>query len=106
MDETALWKDIAKYLWGILIPIAVWIFNRMDKRIEVVEAHMYNKDDAKERSMMIDEILESRRQDVIVLHNKIDTRAEKLDDKIETLTKDMNHGFNEIKNILLHNNKK
>ena len=104
MDD-ALWKDIAKYLWGILIPIGVWVFNKQDKRIEAVEGHMYKKEDAKERTVMVDEILESRRQDVIALHAKIDARAEKLDDKIDNLQHNMHSGFNEIKNILLNSKK-
>jgi len=56
---------------------------------------------AKERKEIVDEILEARRQDVILLNAKIESRAEKLDDKMDSLRNDMHHGFDEIKNLLL-----
>ena len=83
MDETAFFKEIAKYLWGVLVPAGWWIFNKQDKRIDNVEATMYTKNAAKDRREEVDKILEDRRQDVIALHSKIDFRSEKLDDKLD-----------------------
>ena len=101
MDETTIWKELAKYLWGLMLPLAVWIFNKQDKRLESLETQMYPKSQALERQATVNETLEARRKDVIELHAKIDSRAGKLDDKIDLLARDMHAGLSEIKTILL-----
>lgn len=101
MDETNLLREAVKYLWGLLVPAGLYIWNNQDKRIKNVEDKMYTKEDAKERREAVDETLEARRQDVIALHEKIDHRASKLDDKMDKLVHDMHTGFSEIKNLLI-----
>ena len=101
MDDPGLWKEAAKYLWGVLVPAGWWMWNKQDKRLDRVEEKMFTQDEAKERRKNIEDVLEARRQDVIALHSKIDARAEKLDDKIEALQQSMHAGFSDLKDILL-----
>jgi len=101
MDDPGMWKEAAKWLWGVLVPVGAYIWNKQDKRIDAMEQKMYSKEDARERRESVDETLEARRQDVIALHNKIDARAEKLDDKIDHVLVQMNAGFSDIKDLLL-----
>lgn len=37
------WHEIAKWLWGLLVPAGWWIFNRQDKRMDALEAQMSDK---------------------------------------------------------------
>lgn len=101
MDDPGLWKELAKYLWGVLVPVGAYIWNKQDKRLDKVEEKMFTQEEARERRKNIEDVLEARRQDVIALHAKIDARAEKLDDKIETLQQSMHAGFSDLKDILL-----
>lgn len=101
VEDPGLWKQIATYLWGLLIPAGVYIWNRQEKRIDHLEGVMHTKEEANERKEYVDHLLEDRRHDVIALHLKIDTRAEKLDEKISNLARDMHTGFSDIKDILL-----
>lgn len=101
MDDPGFWKEAAKYLWGVLVPVGAYLWNKQDKRIDNMEARLYSKEDARERRETVDEVLEARRQDVIALHTKIDARAEKLDDKIDHVLRDMNAGFSDLKDLLL-----
>ena len=80
MDD---WREIAKYLWGILVPAAGWIFHKQDKRITDLEASIYTKNAAAERRAEIDKKLEDRRQDVIALHAKIDDRTDHISGKLD-----------------------
>jgi hypothetical protein len=101
MDDSTLWREATKYLWGLLVPAAAWIFNKQDKRISMLEENHYSKGSAKERREEVDKHLEARRQDVIALHTKIDDRAERLDDKIDKMNSSMHDGFSEIKTLLI-----
>jgi hypothetical protein len=108
MDETLLWKEAAKWLWGGIVAVGVflgsigkWFLGRQEARIKALEDTAYTKSAAKERREEVDKHLEYRRQDVISLHAKIDSRSEKLDDKIDAMAKEMNQGFSDIKNLFI-----
>ena len=101
MEDPGIWKEVAKYLWGVLVPVGAYLWNKQDKRLDRIEEKMFTQEEAKERRKNIEDVLEARRQDVIALHSKIDARAEKLDDKIEALQQSMHAGFSDLKDILL-----
>jgi hypothetical protein len=108
MDETLLWKEAAKWLWGGIVGVGVflgsigkWFLGRQEARIKALEDTAYTKSAAKERREEVDKSLEDRRQDVIALHAKIDSRSEKLDEKIDSMQRDMHQGFNDIKNLFI-----
>ena len=101
MDETNLLREAVKYLWGLLVPAGLYIWKQQDSRIKNVEDRMYTKEDARERLESVDETLEARRQDVIALHDKLDHRASRLDDKMDVLVRDMHKGFSDRKDMLL-----
>ena len=105
MDD---WKAIANYLWIVLVGVIKILWDKQEDRfkkgeskVSAIEAVMYTKHDAQDRRETVDEALEARRQDVIQLHAKIDTRAERIDDKVDQLARDMHQGLSEIKTILL-----
>lgn len=101
MDEITFWKGAAQYLWAAVAGVGAWFLNKQDGRIKSLEDSMYSKTAAKERREEVDKHLEDRRQDVISLHSKIDSRSEKLDDKIDAMSKEMNQGFSDIKDLFL-----
>lgn len=70
MDQ---WQDIAKWLWGVLVPVGAWAWNKQDKRLDKIEENMVSRAALAERKADVDHTLEARRQDVIALHEKIDT---------------------------------
>jgi len=94
-------KDVAKHLWTILVPVGWWVWDKQDSRLKNLEDKMFTRDEAKDRQESINDSLEARRQDVIALHSKIDTKSDNLNSKIDTLSRDMNAGISEIKTILL-----
>lgn len=105
MDE---WKELAKWLWVGLLGLIKILWDKQEERfkkgeskVSAIEAVMYTKHDAQDRRETVDDALEARRQDVIQLHAKIDTRAERIDDKVDALARDMHQGLSEIKTILL-----
>ncbi len=100
MDETTVLREATKYLWTVVAGVGAWLFNKQESRIKALEDSNYSKTAAKERRDEVDKALEDRRQDVIALHFKIDARAEKLDDKIDELTKDINRNFSDLKDML------
>jgi hypothetical protein len=73
MDE---WKEAAKFLWGILIPVGAWAWNKQDKRLESIEGRMVTKEAVAERKHEVDNALEARRQGEIALHAKIEAHAD------------------------------
>jgi len=101
MDETTFLGWVLKHLWAVFLPVAGWVWKKQDSRIDRIEGSMYTKEDAAERRDSVDKTLEARRQDVLKLHDKIDLRAEKLDDKVDKLAHDMNEGIGEIKTLLI-----
>tara|TARA_R110000868_G_scaffold218849_1_gene469665 strand:+ start:5881 stop:6222 length:342 start_codon:yes stop_codon:yes gene_type:complete len=108
MDDISSWKELAKYLWGLLVPAGWWMWNKQDKRIDKVEATMYTQENAKERRESVDKSLEDRRQDVKDIYETINERGrvnearhEKTNDMIRDLTRDMSQGFSDLKDILL-----
>ena len=58
------WHEIAKWLWGLLVPAGWWIFNRQDKRMDLLEASMEKKADKAE--------LDRQRDNVGTLFDKLD----------------------------------
>lgn len=105
MDE---WKELAKYLWVLLLGVIKILWDKQEDRFKSAESKMkaletvaYTKDDARERQAAVNELLEARRQDVIALHAKIDGETRSLRGDISTLSRDMNHGFSEIKTLLI-----
>ena len=101
MDETALWREATKYLWTVVAGVGAWLYNKQESRLKSLEDNIYTKSAARERREEVDKTLEDRRQDVIALHTKIDSRAEKLDDKIDQMKDDMNRNFSDLKDLLL-----
>lgn len=61
------WQDIAKWLWGLLVPAGWWIFNKQDKRIDAVEASLKEKTDVSES--------EKHREYIAKLFEKIDEHS-------------------------------
>lgn len=70
------WKELANYLWGVLVPIGAWAWNKQDKRLDRVEERMVSKDALQERKHEVDAQLEARRQGEIALHAKIEAHSE------------------------------
>lgn len=71
------WHEIAKYLWGLLLPAGWWIFNKQDKRMDALEGAMKTKADQTEMDRQrghverIFEKLEEVRQDVNDKHAEL-----------------------------------
>lgn len=101
MDETALWREATKYLWTVVAAVGAWLFNKQEARIKSLEDNMYTKNAARDRREEVDKTLEDRRQDVISLHSKIDDKTEKLTDKVDMLTRDINQNFSDLKDMLI-----
>jgi len=101
MDETSTLRWLVEHLWVLLGPIVGWVWNKQDARINHLEDSMYTQEDARERRDSVDKALEDRRQDVIQLHTKIDSRAERLNDKMDKLAHDMNEGSGSIRDLLI-----
>lgn len=102
------WKDVANYLWLAILPLLKWIWARQEKDIAAVAADLKARIESdlstfstREQHNEHGKLLEARRLDVISLHDKIDDRAGKLDDKVEALTRDMNKGFMETQRLIL-----
>lgn len=70
------WHEIAKWLWGLLVPAGWWIFNRQDKRMDLLEASMEKKADKAE--------LDRQRDNVGTLFDKLDEHARR-DEKMHTV---------------------
>lgn len=96
-----IWQEVAKYLWGLLVPIGIWAWNKQDGRLNKLEENTVTRAEAQERREVVDVQLEARRQDVIALHAKVEDKVERLNDKLDGVSRDMHTGFDSIKDILL-----
>lgn len=71
------WHEIAKYLWGLLVPAGWWIFNKQDKRMDALEAAMQTKANQTEMDRQRDHVekifekIEEVRQDVNDKHAEL-----------------------------------
>lgn len=75
--DPGLWEQVAKYLWGILVPAGWWIFNKQDKRMDSLEEAMKTKADNAEMDRQRDHI-------------------EKIFDKIEEVKKEVSDKHAEL----------
>lgn len=73
MDQ---WQDIARWLWGVLVPVGAWAWNKQDKRLDKIEERMVSREALQERKHEVDAQLEARRQGEIALHTKIESHSE------------------------------
>ena len=80
-DDPSIWKQLAGWLWGILVPVGAWAWNAMNKRLERIETELDAKADAKEFDRQKDNIA-------------------KLFDQQADMRQDMHKGFSDLKDIV------
>ncbi len=73
------WHEIAKYLWGLLVPAGWWIFNKQDKRLDAMELALKDKADVAE--------LDRQRGHVEKIFEKIEEVKQDVNDKHAELLK-------------------
>lgn len=112
-EDPGFWKDLAKHLWALLVPLGWWIWNKQDKRIEKVENDM----DAQASQKSVDELgegLHSLRNRVVTredfkAHEERDERdrverreaENKLFEKVDDLKDDMTGRFDSLKDLII-----
>lgn len=87
MDD---WRQVAQYLWGLLVPAGIWAWKKQDARLDKLEENSVKKDEFKERLTAVDKVLEDRRDDVRDLYKEMGE-----------LRKDVSRGFSDLKDLLL-----
>lgn len=73
------WHEIAKYLWGLLVPAGWWMWNTQDKRMAALEATMKEKADKAE--------LDRQRDNISNIFEKIDGLKDSMNDKFDSITR-------------------
>ncbi|MBM3460753.1 MAG: hypothetical protein FJX76_01500 [Armatimonadetes bacterium] len=85
-------KEAAKWLWGLLVPAAWWMWNKQDKRLDGkaeardvadlkdvldrLRGSVVMQEDLKERRREIDATMEARRQGELALHERLNDHIE------------------------------
>lgn len=67
------WEDVAKWAWGLLVPAGWWIFNRQDKRMDILESAMKDKADKVE--------LDRQRDNISKIFDEIKDLRQEINDK-------------------------
>ena len=103
MDD---WKELAKWLWGLLLPALWWMWNKQDKRID----EKAGASDVKEIKASLHE-LRNRvvTKEAFDAHEARDQKDRderreteiKLFDKIDGLKDDVNGKFDQIRDLLI-----
>jgi hypothetical protein len=80
-------KTLASWLWGLLVPVVFWVWNKQDKRIDTIEGSMVSRSALAERKIEVDRELDERRLGERQLHERINEHILE-DTKIHTVMLD------------------
>ncbi len=117
IEDPSIWKQVANWLWGLLIPLGWYAVNQRDRKIEKLEIEM----DQRASQKSVDELKDS----IHGMRNRMITREDFKDhevrddkdrterreqevllfEKVDDLKDDINTKFNALKDLIISRTK-